>query len=95
MKEKYDEKMLEFNMVYNTEFSSWRELENAENWGKETDSENQTEMTDNNIFGKLCINKYYEVAAAAFRELDKNHLFFGDKINADLQNPDEMKLVVK
>ncbi|MDX2429500.1 MAG: hypothetical protein QNK35_01115, partial [Bacteroides sp.] len=94
MTEQYDGSIANFNSVYGTSFSSWEDLKNAENWRPNADAENTRETADNNAFGKICINKYYEVASSAFRAVDTKHLFFGDKINANLKDPDELKLVV-
>ncbi len=94
MTEQYNGNITEFNSIYNTSFISWDELKNAENWRAEADQENTQETADNNEFAKICIHQYYEVASSAFRAVDSVHMFFGDKINANLQDPEELKLVV-
>lgn len=94
MKVRYNNNISNFNTTYGTSFSSWEELKNTENWRSLPDLTNDTELTDNNEFNKLCINKYYEVASAAFRAVNSNHLFFGDKLNANLFTPEELPLIV-
>ena len=93
MQEQYDT-ITEFNAVYETEFNSWDELRNAEDWRPETDFNNADEVKDNNVFNKKCMAKYYETASASFRAVDQNHLFFGDKLNVNLQDPNELDIVV-
>lgn len=94
MIEEYSGKIAEFNSVYDSEFSSWEDLRSAENWRPGADKANARETADNNAFGKICINRYYEIASAAFRAVDGNHMFFGDKISANLKDPEELNLVV-
>jgi hypothetical protein len=52
---------------------------------------NRSELDDNLAFLRVCVDKYYSVAKAALRRVDPNHLFFGDKINA---NGDSLDSVV-
>ncbi len=94
MKERYNN-IDEFNKIYSTKFKSWKVLLTSENWRSVTDYDNATEIVDNNEFNKICIDQYYRVTSEAFREVDSNHLFFGDKINANLANPDELSMVVE
>jgi len=94
MKVRYSNNISNFNATYGTSFSSWDDLKSAENWRSLPDLNNDTELTDNNEFNKVCINKYYEVASAAFRAVNSNHLFFGDKLNANLFTPEELPLIV-
>ena len=84
----------EFNNTYNTSYSSWTDLENATNWRKKTDFDNAKEISDNNLFNKICISKYYEVALASFRAVDQNHMFLGDKLNANIRDISELELLV-
>lgn len=85
----------EFNTIYDTKFSSWKVLEEAENWREQTDFDNKKEMKDNNVFNKKCMRKYYEVASTSFRKIDKNHLFLGDKLNANVKDIKELELIVE
>lgn len=94
MKDIYNNNITAFNATYNTNFETWLELTNAENWRPNTDYDNANEVADNNEYGKLCINKYYEVASQAFRAVNQNHLFLGDKINANSRDRDELKLII-
>ncbi|MEX0324331.1 MAG: hypothetical protein AB3N63_19390 [Puniceicoccaceae bacterium] len=82
-----------FNKVYGTQFDSWPALKKAEDWRDFTDFSNETEIEDNNAFNKLCIAKYYETASAAFRAVNKNHLFLGDKLNANM-DPRDLELMI-
>ena len=71
-----------FNKAYGTTFDSWQVLVDAEAWRPRTDYDNQVELEDNAAFLRLCIDRYYTVAKAALREVDRNHLFLGDKLGA-------------
>ena len=92
MKSRY-KKPRDFNKVYGTDIDTWVELEQAEDWREFTDFNNETEIEDNNAFNRLCMHKYYETAEAAFRAVNPNHLFFGDKLNANL-DPIDLELMV-
>ncbi len=81
-----------FNAAYGTRFASWDELAAAREWRPDTDLSNQTELDDNLAFLRVCVDKYYSVAKAALQRVDPNHLFFGDKINA---NGDSLDSVVE
>jgi len=72
-----------FNTVYNTDFVSWDALLAAEDWRPNARPANQAERDDNAAFLLLCVDKYYSVAKAALRRVDPNHLFLGDKVNAN------------
>ncbi|MBK1875231.1 hypothetical protein [Pelagicoccus mobilis] len=84
----------DFNQTYATEFPSWAALEKAENWRDFTDFSNETEIADNNSFNELCMRKYYETASTAFRAVNKNHLFLGDKLNANMRVMPELDLTI-
>jgi hypothetical protein len=73
----------DFNTVYITDFVSWDALLAAEDWRPSARPTNQAERDDNAAFLLLCVDKYYSVAKAALRRVDSNHLFLGDKINAN------------
>lgn len=87
MKDKYAS-IVEFNNTYETGFTTWSDLLEAENWRLRTDFKNEKEVADNDAFNKLCISKYYEVSLKSFRKVNKNHLFLGDKLNANVNKRD-------
>jgi len=72
-----------FNTTYSTDFASWDALAAAVDWRPETDYENEAELRDNEEFLKECVDTYYHKAKDALRRYDTNHMFFGDKINAN------------
>ncbi len=80
-----------FNKRYGTDFVGWIDLMEAEDWRPLTDFDNETEIEDNNAFNARCIREYYATAEAAFRAVNPNHLFLGDKLNANL-HPDDVDL---
>ena len=77
-----------FNSVYSTDFASWDSLASATNWRERTDYNNETELRDNTEFLRECVDTYYRKAKEALRRYDNNHLFFGDKINANTNTLD-------
>lgn len=82
IQKRYDS-ISEFNLVYETSFSSWEALKLAENWRPSAAAKNEREDADNIAFLKTCVDRYYSVAEAELRKVDKNHLFFGDKLFAE------------
>jgi len=82
MRERYTD-VAAFNANYAATFATWDELAAAENWRPAAAPVNQAERDDNHTFLLLCVDRYYTVAKAALRRADPNHLFFGDKINAN------------
>ena len=72
-----------FNAVYKTDFVSWDALLAAKSWRPDARPTSRAERDDNTAFLRLCVDKYYGVAKAALRRVDPNHLFLGDKINAN------------
>ena len=79
-----------FNAAYGTEFPSWDALAAAQDWRPETDFANQAELADNMQFMRRCVDRYYTVAKAAFRRYDRNHMFFGDKLNGNHDSLDHV-----
>jgi hypothetical protein len=77
-----------FNTTYGTTFRNYDALANAKNWRPGTDLSNSNETRDNLEFLKLAIHNYYRKTLAAIRRYDQNHLFFGDKINANTDSLD-------
>lgn len=72
-----------FNSVYETDFSDWDALLEAENWRPSRAALNEAEKADNQAFLEVCVERYYSQAEAALRRVDGNHLFFGDKTFAE------------
>jgi hypothetical protein len=77
-----------FNETYSTKFNSFKELEKAINWRPDMDLSNGNETRDNIEFLKVCVDKYYQIAINSIRRYDPNHMFFGDKINANTNSMD-------
>lgn len=80
--------ILHFNEVYGTDFDSWDDLLKAENWRPETDLTNARELQDNRDFLEQVVERYYAVTTGAVRRHDPNHLFLGDKLNANTDSGD-------
>ena len=66
----------------------------AQNWRADHPPANDAEARDNSLFLKKCVRQYYSVAKSALREYDKNHLFFGDKLNGNSDALDQYLQVV-
>lgn len=81
----------EFNSVYETGFKDWNELLKAENWRPSAEAKNKRENADNIAFLKACVDRYYSAAESALRKVDKNHLFFGDKLFAE---SDSLEIII-
>jgi len=77
-----------FNATYKTEFNSFAALLAAENWRPASDLSNANETRDNLVFLQRVVAKYYETTRDAIRRYDPNHMFFGDKINANTDTAD-------
>ncbi len=88
MREIYRHEISEFNATYGTHFDSFDALANAEQWRPHTDLSNGNETRDNVEFLKRVVAKYYQTAKDAIRRHDPNHLFCGDKINANTDTID-------
>ena len=89
IKARYKNDIAAFNKVYQTVFTSFKELE-RENWRPGVDETNQAEMEDNAQFLFLIVDKAYKMQTEAIRSVDKNHLIFGDKINGNADTRDEI-----
>ena len=97
-KQAWTEKMMKrykdiaaFNTIYETSFKDWEELRVAEHWRPSKAAANQQEDLDNIAFLKICVERYYSIAEAALRRVDKNHLFFGDKLFAET---DSLEIII-
>lgn len=84
----YGGRIEDFNETYGTSFDSFGALSSAAAWRPHTDLSNGNETRDNVEFLKLVVAKYYETARDAIRRYDRNHLFVGDKINANTDTMD-------
>ncbi len=84
----------QFNYVYGTQFTDFNSLLLAQNWRADHPPANDAEARDNSLFLKKCVRQYYSVAKSALREYDKNHLFFGDKLNGNSDALDQYLQVV-
>ncbi len=88
MAEVYKGQINRFNETYGTEFLSFNELAAARNWRVYTDLSNGNETRDNIEFLKKVVERYYQVAGKSIREYDKDHMFIGDKLNANTDSID-------
>ena len=88
MRDLYRKKIRDFNKTYGTRFDSFDALETAENWRPYTDLSNGNETRDNIEFLKRVVARYYKTARDAIRRYDPNHMFVGDKINANTDSLD-------
>lgn len=88
MQDVYEGSIANFNATYQTTFDSFDSLAAAQNWRPATVLSNASETRDNVIFLKRVVAKYYEIARDAIRRHDRNHLFFGDKLNANTDTVD-------
>ena len=88
MREIYKGEIGAFNSTYGTRFESFGALESAEQWRPRTDLSNGNETRDNVEFLKRVVAQYYQTARDAIRRYDPNHLFVGDKINANTDSLD-------
>lgn len=79
-----------FNKTYRTRFASFDALEAAERWRLQTDLSNADETRDNVEFLKKTVGTYYQTARDAIFRYDPNHLFLGDKLNANTDTIDTL-----
>jgi hypothetical protein len=90
VKQIYDGDITRFNSTYNTNFRSFDALLRAENWKWRADPSNTRESRDNMAFLLKVIDHYQRTAIAAVRKYDANHLIYGDKLNGNVEQPDEI-----
>lgn len=88
MRSIYNDQISAFNQTYATSFNSFENLLETKNWRPESDLSNGTETRDNVEFLKLTVDRYYSTALAAIRKYDSNHMFIGDKLNANTDSID-------
>lgn len=84
----YHDDIKAFNATYGTRFDTFDALAAAADWRPYTDLSNASETRDNVVFLQACVDKYYQNARDAIRRYDANHLFFGDKLNANTDSLD-------
>ena len=65
----------------------------AKDWRPKTDLSNANESRDNVVFLKRVVAKYYKTARDAIRRHDPNHMFLGDKLNANTDTVDTVLAV--
>ncbi|MEM9646601.1 MAG: hypothetical protein AAF989_16540, partial [Planctomycetota bacterium] len=88
MRELYRDHIADFNKTYESTFDSFDALAAAEGWRPQTQLSNANETRDNVVFLQRCVEKYYQTASDAIRRHDPNHMFVGDKINANTDSLD-------
>lgn len=88
MRDLYLDRIEDFNKTYDTRFDSFDALAAAEQWRPRTELANANETRDNIVFLQRCVAKYYQTARDAIRTYDTNHMFVGDKINANTDSLD-------
>ncbi|MBW2173386.1 MAG: hypothetical protein JRF64_01830 [Deltaproteobacteria bacterium] len=88
MRDLYRGQISDFNATYETQFRSFDVLASAVNWRPHTRLSNGNETRDNVEFLKRVVARYYQTARDAIRRYDSNHLFVGDKINANTDTLD-------
>lgn len=93
VREHYQDSIDAFNAAYDTNFDSFDALAAAENWRPHTVLSNANESRDNVVFLQACVDKYYETTRNAIRRYDPNHLFVGDKLNANTDSLDTVLTV--
>lgn len=95
MREVYHDNIAEFNKTYGTSFASFAALTEAQNWRRETELSNIAETRDNTAFMLKVVDAYYRTTRDALRKHDPNHLFFGDKLNANTDTLDTVLEVTR
>ena len=83
MRDLYRGDIGDFNRTYGTDFDSFASLGRAVNWRPHTELSNPNEARDNLEFLQRVVARYYRTARDAIARHDPNHLFFGDKLNAN------------
>jgi len=88
MRELYRGDVHDFNATYGTQFDSFDAIAGAHDWRLQTDLSNGNETRDNVEFLKRVVARYYQTGRDAIRRYDPNHLFAGDKLNANTDTVD-------
>ena len=84
----YRDHIADFNRTYGTRFDSFAALARAAEWRPGSDLANPNEQRDNTVFLQRVVERYYRTARDAITRHDPNHLFFGDKLNANTDSLD-------
>ncbi len=90
MRQLYGGQVQAFNGTYGTSFGSFDALLSAEGWRLHTDLSNVNETRDNTAFLHAVVDRYYQTTRDAIRRYDPNHLFVGDKLNANTDSLDSV-----
>ena len=90
MRDLYRNEIADFNRTYGSRFVSFDALASAERWRPHTDLSNGNETRDNVEFLKRVVARYYQTTRDAIRRHDSNHLFVGDKLNANTDAMDTL-----
>ncbi len=88
VRELYRDEIAGFNRAYGTRFDSFAALARTADWRPDSDLANPAETRDNAVFLQRVVDRYYGTARAAITRHDPNHLFFGDKLNANTDSVD-------
>ena len=88
MRDVYRGEISDFNATYGSQFASFDALASSEQWRPHTDLSNANETRDNVEFLQRAVAKYYQTGRDAIRRYDPNHMFVGDKINANTDTLD-------
>lgn len=88
MREVYRDRIADFNRSYGTTFKTFDALAAAVDWRPHTMLSNAEETRDNIKFLQAVVDRYYRTAREAIRRHDPNHLFVGDKLNANTDSID-------
>ncbi|MYB16808.1 MAG: hypothetical protein F4X41_07235 [Chloroflexi bacterium] len=84
----YRDDIADFNRTYGTRFDSFAALARTADWRPGSDPANPDETRDNTVFLQRVVDRYYRTARDAITRHDPNHLFFGDKLNANTDSLD-------
>ena len=84
----YEGRIQRFNETYGTGFGSFEALAAARHWRPDTELSNAQETRDNVTFLRKVVDRYYRVGREAIRRVDPQHMFLGDKINANTDTLD-------
>lgn len=88
VRELYRDDISGFNLTYGTRFDSFAALSRTADWRQGSDLANPAEAPDNAEFLQRIVHRYHRTARAAIVRHDPNHLFFGDKLNANTDSVD-------
>ncbi len=89
IRKRYTE-IIDFNKIYQTQFSSFDSLLAAEKWSSYMKVQEVDDEADNHAFLIDILQRYYTIACSTIHKYDPNHLIFGDIINAQTPRPDEI-----